>query len=53
MVELTIDGIKTRVSEGTNVLEAASEMGITIPTLCYYPGLSCYGECRVCLGEVV
>ena len=53
MVELTIDGIKTLVSEGTTVLEAASEMGITIPTLCYYPGLSCYGECRVCLVEVV
>ena len=53
MVELTIDGIKTKVEEGTTVLEAASAMGITIPTLCYYPGLSCYGECRVCLVEVV
>jgi bidirectional [NiFe] hydrogenase diaphorase subunit len=53
MVELAIDGIKTQVSEGTTVLEAASEMGINIPTLCYYPGLSCYGECRVCLVEVV
>ena len=53
MIELTIDGIKTRVSEGTSVLEAAREMGIVIPTLCYYPGLSSYGECRVCLVEVV
>ncbi len=53
MVELTIDGIKTRVPEGSTVLEAAREIGITIPTLCYYPGLSCYGECRVCLVEVV
>ena len=53
MVELTIDGTKVRVAEGTSVLEAAREMGIIIPTLCYYPGLSSYGECRVCLVEVV
>ena len=53
MVELTIDGTKVRVVEGTSVLEAAREMGIVIPTLCYYPGLSSYGECRVCLVEVV
>ena len=52
MVELTIDGIKTRVPEGSTVLEAAREIGIGIPTLCYYQGLSCYGECRVCLVEV-
>ncbi len=52
MVELTIDGIKTRVEEGTTVLEAAKSMGIIIPTLCYYPGLSTYGECRVCMVEV-
>ncbi len=53
MVELTIDGNKVRVVEGTSVLEAAREMGIIIPTLCYYPGLTSYGECRVCLVEVV
>jgi len=53
MVELTIDGIKTRVWEGTTVLEAAGEMGIVIPTLCYHEGLSPYGACRVCIVEVV
>ncbi len=53
MPELTIDGIKTRASEGATVLEAAREMGIIIPTLCYYPGLTSYGECRLCLVEVV
>ena len=53
MVELTIDGIRTRVPEGTTVLEAASEMGIVIPTLCYHPGLSAYGACRVCIVEVL
>jgi len=53
MVELTIDGIKTRMPEGATVLEAAGEMGIIIPTLCYSPGLSPYGACRVCIVEVV
>ena len=53
MVELTIDGINTRVPEGTTVLEAAREMGIVIPTLCYEPGLTAYGACRVCIVEVV
>jgi len=53
MIELTIDGIKTKVEEGTTVLEAAREMGIIIPTLCYHPGLSPFGACRICMVEVV
>ena len=53
MIELTIDGIKTRALEGTTVLEAATENGIIIPTLCYHSGLSPYGACRVCIVEVV
>ena len=53
MVQLSIDGIRTRVPEGTTVLEAAREMGVVIPTLCYHPGLSPYGACRVCVVEVV
>ncbi len=53
MVELTIDGVKTKVVEGTTVLEAAREMGIVIPTLCHHPSLSPYGACRICVVEVV
>ena len=53
MVELTIDGIRTQVYEGTTVLEAASQMGIVIPTLCHHDGLTPYGACRVCMVEVV
>ncbi len=53
MIELTIDGVKTKVEEGTTVLEAAREMGIIIPTLCYHPGLSPFGACRICMVEVV
>lgn len=53
MIELTIDGIKTKVEEGTTILEAAREMGIIIPTLCYHPDLSPFGACRICMVELV
>lgn len=53
MIKVTIDGIKTEVPVGTTVLEAASELGIVIPTLCYHPGLSSYGACRICMVEVI
>ncbi len=53
MVTITIDKIETKVFEGTTVLEAARDMGIVIPTLCYDPGLSTYGACRLCIVEVV
>ena len=53
MITITIDGMETKVLEGTTVLEAANDIGIAIPTLCYNPGLSTYGACRVCIVEVV
>ncbi len=53
MVELTIDGIPTMVPPGTSVLEAARSLGIVIPTLCYDPGLTPYGACRLCMVEVI
>lgn len=52
MVNLVIDGRQMSVPEGTTILEAARENGIYIPTLCYYPGLSAQGHCRMCLVEV-
>jgi NADH dehydrogenase/NADH:ubiquinone oxidoreductase subunit G len=53
MVTLTIDGIPTEVPHGTTVLEVARSLGIVIPTLCYDPGLTPYGACRLCVVEVV
>ena len=37
MINLTIDGIKTTVPEGSTILEAAAGIGIDIPTRCYHP----------------
>ncbi|RLE11974.1 (2Fe-2S)-binding protein, partial [Candidatus Aerophobetes bacterium] len=53
MVKLVIDGKEIEVEEGLSVLEAASRLGIKIPTLCYHPAVSAYGACRVCTVEVV
>ncbi|MFW6137688.1 MAG: 2Fe-2S iron-sulfur cluster-binding protein [Spirochaetota bacterium] len=52
MINLEIDGMKTRVPEGTTVLEAANGLGIHIPTLCYHKALSMYASCRVCIVEM-
>lgn len=53
MIGLTIDGNKVAVEEGTTILNAARELGIEIPTLCYHPALEPYQVCRVCIVELV
>lgn len=52
LVLVNVDGRTARVPRGTTILNAARQMGVTIPTLCNYRGLSPYGACRVCLVEV-
>ncbi len=49
MPKLTIDNIPIEVTEGTTVLQAASALGIEIPTMCYLPGHSCHPSCMVCM----
>lgn len=51
-VTLTIDGIEVTVPKGTTVLEAATQAGILIPTLCHDPELSKPGACRLCVVEI-
>jgi len=52
MVTLTIDGRDVTVPEGATILEAARELGIIIPTLCWLQKVSPTGACRVCAVEV-
>jgi NADH-quinone oxidoreductase subunit G len=52
MIELTIDGKKVSVPEGTIVLEAANRLGISIPHFCYHKKLSLAANCRMCLVEI-
>ena len=49
---VNVDGRTAHVARGTTILNAARQMGVKIPTLCNYRGLSPYGACRVCLVEI-
>jgi len=50
-VTITIDGNEIEVEPDIYVLEAAERLGIWIPTLCNYRGLTPYGACRLCTVE--
>jgi len=52
MVTLTIDGHAVSVEEGATILDAARQLEIDVPTLCWYPKLSIVGNCRICLVSV-
>lgn len=52
MVNLSINGLRVIMEEGTTLLEAARFMGFPIPTLCHHDGLSPYGACRLCVVEI-
>lgn len=51
-VELTIDGQAVTVPEGATLLEAARQLGIETPTLCYLESLTPVNVCRICVVEV-
>ena len=51
-VNLEIDGRSVSVPEGTSVIRAAAEIGITIPKLCATDSLDSFGSCRMCLVEI-
>ncbi len=52
MVNIEIDDTNYEVEEGISILEAARNIGIDIPTLCYLKDINEEGACRVCLVEV-
>ena len=52
VVTLQIDGKDISARDDQTIIEVAQEQGIRIPRLCYVPGLSKYGGCRLCLTEV-
>ncbi len=50
-VTLTIDGKEITVDAGTTILQAAAELGIDIPHICYHDNLTPPAVCRVCVVE--
>lgn len=53
MATIKINGTEHQCEDGMTVLEAARDVGISIPTLCHNDYLKPYGGCRVCLIEQV
>ncbi len=53
MINLTINNIPVTVPEGTTILQAAKQINIEIPSLCYLKDINCIGACRVCVVEIV
>lgn len=51
-VQLKIDGLEISAEQGTTLLEAAQEAGVSIPTICHHQKLVPYGGCRLCIVEV-
>ncbi len=52
IVNLKINNIDVQAESGMTILEAATNAGINIPTLCYLKDINKSGSCRVCLVEV-
>ncbi|MGQ0540000.1 MAG: formate dehydrogenase subunit alpha [Gemmatimonadaceae bacterium] len=52
MPAITVDGRTINVREGATILDAARELAIAVPTLCWYPKLPIVGNCRICLVSV-
>jgi predicted molibdopterin-dependent oxidoreductase YjgC len=52
MIEITIDGQRVSVPEGSTILEAARKLGVDTPTLCFLESLMPVNVCRVCVVEM-
>lgn len=52
MINITINGIKGQVPEGSTIMQAAESFGIKIPSLCKYKNIHAVGSCRICVVEV-
>lgn len=50
-VTFTVDGKEVVAKPGTNMIEAAKQVGVEIPYYCYHPRLSIAANCRMCMVE--
>ncbi|MDF7825595.1 NADH-dependent [FeFe] hydrogenase, group A6 [Pontiellaceae bacterium B12227] len=52
MIEAEINGIPVSVPAGTTILDAAKEVGVEIPKLCYHSDLDAWAACGICVVKV-
>lgn len=48
-VSITIDGKRIEVPDGSTVLDAANQLGISVPTMCYLKETGMITSCMVCV----
>lgn len=51
-VNVEINGIPLEVEAGTTILNAARQVQVKIPTLCYHPDLPAWAACGVCVVKI-
>ena len=51
-IELTIDGRQVSVEPETMLLDAAKQIGVDIPTICWHEATTSNALCRLCVVEV-
>ncbi|KAG9286575.1 hypothetical protein G9A89_005343 [Geosiphon pyriformis] len=51
-VEVFVDGRSVKIEQGSAVIQACEQAGVTIPRFCYHERLSIAGNCRMCLVEL-
>src|SRR5215831_182502 len=52
LVNLKVDGKKITAPAGSLLIDACKNVGIEVPSFCYYPNLSLQGACRMCLVKI-
>lgn len=52
LITLEIDGREVCVPEGTSLMRAAMEGGVSVPKLCATDSLEPFGSCRLCLVQI-
>ena len=52
MIELEINGIPVSVEAGTTILDAAEQVGVKIPKLCFHHDLDPWAACGICVVKV-
>jgi NADH dehydrogenase/NADH:ubiquinone oxidoreductase subunit G len=51
-ITLNIDGQQVTVEPDTTLLDAAKQIGVDIPTICWHEATTSYALCRICVVEV-
>ncbi len=52
VIEFTLNGAQTSALPGESLIEVADRLGVSIPRLCYKPGMRPDGNCRSCMVEI-